>query len=254
MTSHFSRSSQPLPGVRELFPGPYSSTFTLSPYRLLTCNSDLFHPRPGMPTLSNPSPLSPIHDPLRRTDYDVSFISYHIYFLLTLLQVTNPQFQITRHFQSSSIPSTARDTASSTTTDHSHPYTRDLPIPPHVPPHTTHPPTTLQWPNNNPAPSRSPSPEFSPLHRVGPSSLPDNERSSSPITPSPHDPSTELPSQSTSFEQNPLESHSGKKRHKCNICGSRWGRPSSLKIHMVSHTGVKGANLFSFVFSLSQSS
>ena len=53
--------------------------------------------------------------------------------------------------------------------------------------------------------------------------------------------SDELPPRSTSSQQNSPESHAGKNRHKCNICGSTWGRPSSLRIHMVSHTGVKGA-------------
>ena len=78
---------------------------------------------------------------------------------------------------------------------------------------------------------------------VGPSSLPDNEQTSSPMTSSPHmtSNSTEFAPRPT-FEQKAVESHSGKKRHKCDVCGSYWGRPSSLKIHMVSHTGVKGAS------------
>jgi predicted HD phosphohydrolase len=74
--------------------------------------------------------------------------------------------------------------------------------------------------------------------------LPDDERPSSPMTSSPHMASnpTEFAPQPGSFEQKSVETHSGKKRHKCDVCGSYWGRPSSLKIHMVSHTGVKGMN------------
>jgi len=218
MNSHFSRSAQPLPGVRELFP-------------------DLFHPRP-MP-FPNVSPLSATHDsqPQQHTLYDV----------------TNPPLEIFRPFQFSSNPSTAQDTATSTT-DHPHRYTRaHIPFHSHVSPHATHHPSTQRWPNHDPAtntPLRSASPEeLSPRPQprlqiedeVVSSNFPDNERPSPPMTSSPHVPSSsaELPPQSTSFEQRSLESHSDKKRHKCNICGSYWGRPSSLKIHMVSHTGVK---------------
>lgn len=169
----------------------------------------------------------------------------------------NPQVAISRHPQSSSNLSTAQNTASNTT-DHPYRYTRaQTPLRSHVLPHATHPPTQ-RWPNPAPVACTSPrstSPELSPRphpphqlgHGVGPSSLPDNEQPSSPMTSSPLLPpiSTELPHQSTSCDQKSLESLSGKKRHKCNICGSYWGRPSSLKIHMVSHTGVKGARLLS---------
>lgn len=128
-------------------------------------------------------------------------------------------------------------------------------------PGTTHQPT-LRWPHVNPAAITSPSsaspelsPHSTPRQQVdlgpGPSSLPDNETLSPSMTPSPHVPSgsTDLPPQSTSFDHKSPESHSGKKRHRCNVCGSYWGRPSSLKIHMVSHTGVKGAHIPYFSFS-----
>ena len=142
-------------------------------------------------------------------------------------------------------PSTAQHTTA-ITSDQSHPYTR-VRTPAHfrLQPRTPHPPTQ-RWPKPNTVPCTSPTsatPPLSPLpqfpypeYGAGPSILLDNEQLSSPMTSSPHIPSTELPPQPTTS----LESHSGKKRHKCNVCGSYWGRPSSLKIHMVSHTGVKG--------------
>ena len=117
---------------------------------------------------------------------------------------------------------------------------------------------TQQWPSavdsipTSHMPTSSASPDVSspypqPCQQVedgaGPSSLPDNEQSSSPMTSSPVASNPmEFAPQPTSFEQRSVETHSGKKRHKCNVCGSYWGRPSSLKIHMVSHTGVKGAS------------
>ena len=88
---------------------------------------------------------------------------------------------------------------------------------------------------------------------VDPSSLPDNEQISFPMTSSLHitpNP-TKLTPGLNSFdseqmladsEKTLVETHSGKKRHRCDICGSYWGRPSSLRIHMVSHTGVKGVS------------
>lgn len=209
-----SRSTQPLPGVRELFP-------------------DLFYPR------SIPIPYTPYPTMIHR-------LRQH-----NLDDATNPQSPISRHHQPS-YRSTAQDTATSTS-DQSHRYTRGQTLPPsHVQPRPT-PHPTERWPgNDDPAPNTSPrstSPEFSPRpqsrnqleHPAGPSSLPEDEQLSSPLTSSPRVPSgsTELPSQPTPFDQRSLESHSGKKRHKCNVCGSYWGRPSSLKIHMVSHTGVK---------------
>jgi hypothetical protein len=157
---------------------------------------------------------------------------------------------IPRHSQFPSDLSTAQGTAIHPT-DHSHWYTRTRPAPPHshAQPHPTHSPTE-QWPNRHPINRSSPSPELpSPHsqshhqfeHTAGLSSPPDIDQPSSSMTSSPHIPSTstELPPQLTTFEQKSIESHSGKKRHKCNVCGSYWGRPSSLKIHMVSHTGVK---------------
>lgn len=158
---------------------------------------------------------------------------------------------IPRHSQLPPDLSTAQGTAIHPT-DHSHRYTRTRPAPPHshAQPHPTHSPTE-QWPNHHPIARSSASPELpSPHsqsrhpfeHTAGPSSPPDIDQPSSSMTSSPHilSTSTELPPQSTAFEQKSIESHSGKKRHKCNVCGSYWGRPSSLKIHMVSHTGVKG--------------
>lgn len=209
-----SRSAQTLPGIRELFP-------------------DLFYSRPIQ--IPHDSLLSMIHDSRPLSTYDV----------------TNPLIQTPRHPQSPSNSFTARDTATSTS-DHSHRYTRArTPSHSHVPPHITRQPTH-QLPTHGPVVSTSPglaSPELSPRplsrhqieHGAGPSSLPDHETLSSPMTSSPHvqSPSTEFPLQSTSFDRKSPEPHSGKKRHKCNVCGSYWGRPSSLKIHMVSHTGVK---------------
>lgn len=216
MTSHPSRSAQPLPGVRELFP-------------------DLFRSRPTViPPTSSPSM---IYDPQQHTPYDV----------------TNPLFVVQNrpHLPLPDWP-TAQNTAINTS-DQPHRYTR---VPPsftsHEQPHTSHPPTQ-RWPNPNPLPStppRSASPELPSPHppsphshelAAGPSSLPDHEHPSSPMTSPPHtaSASTQLPPQSASFQQRSLESHSTKKRHRCNVCGSYWGRPSSLKIHMVSHTGEK---------------
>ena len=148
---------------------------------------------------------------------------------------------------------TAQGTAIDTT-DHRYPRARFSPTYPysHVQ-RNVH--TTRRWPGvvgNVPTShmsTRSASPETSSPHsqsrqQVGPSSLPDNEQTSSPMTSPPHTASnhTEFLPQPVSFEQRSVETHSGKKRHKCNVCGSYWGRPSSLKIHMVSHTGVKGAS------------
>lgn len=208
-----SRSAQTLPGVRELFP-------------------DLFYSRPM--SIPHDSLLSTIHDSRQPNTYDV----------------TNTQVQTPRHSQSPSNSFTAQGTATSTS-DHPHRYTRPRTHHSHVRPHITRQPTQ-RWPTGGPFVSPSPclaSPELSPHLQsrnqiesgVGPSSLPDNETLSSPMTSSPHPQSSsaEFPPQSTSFDQKSPEPHSGKKRHKCNVCGSYWGRPSSLKIHMVSHTGIK---------------
>lgn len=207
-----SRSAQPLPSIRELFP-------------------DLFHPR-SMPIPDPPSPFV-IHDPQQPDTY----------------QLTNPRLETPRHLESYDSV-TAQDTATSIS-DRPHRYTRASTSHSHAHPCTTHQPT-LRWPYDNPVGITSPSsasPELSPHSTPrqqielgpGPSSLPDNETFSSPMTPSPHVPSgsTDLPLQPTSFGHKSLEPHSGKKRHRCNVCGSYWGRPSSLKIHMVSHTGIK---------------
>ena len=176
--------------------------------------------------------------------------------------MTNPPSTSTpHHFQPSSAPSSwpaAQSTAIGTT---DHRYTRarfNRPTSPysHVQPNAH----TTRWrpdhdvvgrkPTSRMSPPRSASPEVSSPdsqsrhqvdHGIGPSSLPDKEQTSSPMTSSPHTVfhSTEFTQQPT-FEQKSAESHSSKKRHKCDVCGSYWGRPSSLKIHMVSHTGVKG--------------
>jgi hypothetical protein len=224
MTPHLPRSGLPLPGVRELFP-------------------DLFRPRStaGPQTL----PPSAAHDPQQCTPYDVT---------------NPPSASAPHHFQPSPAPSnwpTARSTAVGTT---DHRYTRARFNPPtspysHVRPNTH----TTRWRSDHDvvgrkstsrmSPPRSASPEVSSPdsqsrhqvdHGIGPSSLPDKEQTGSPMTSSPHAAfhSTEFTQQST-FEQKSVEPHSSKKRHKCDVCGSYWGRPSSLKIHMVSHTGVK---------------
>jgi hypothetical protein len=212
MTSRLSRYGQPLPGVRELFP-------------------DLFHPRP----MTTPqAPLSATHD----TTYDITNL---------------PSVSTSRNSQLPPFDrSTARDTAIGTA---DRPYTRvrlNQPDPPHV-----HP--TQRWPNpyvvastpSSHTPPRHSSLEVSSSqlrpqppqveHGVGQSIIPDNERASSPMTSSSHmvSPSAEFESQPSPFEQKSVETHPGKKRHRCDICGSYWGRPSSLKIHMVSHTRVK---------------
>jgi len=158
--------------------------------------------------------------------------------------------------------STAQNTATRTA---DHPYTRarfnsPAPSSSHTQPHGTQ-----QWPNpdvvaNTHTPHVSPtctSPEVSsPYSQPRPqrterwgvsqsNTVHENEEPSSPMTSSPQTASNpaEFAPQSSSFEQKSVETHSGKKRHKCDVCGSYWGRPSSLKIHMVSHTGVKGAYL-----------
>lgn len=179
--------------------------------------------------------------------------------------MTNPPSTSTpHHFQPSPTPSNwppAHNTAMGTT---DHRYTRarfiHLPSPysSHVEPdaHTTRRRSDHDVVGRKSAsrmsPPRSASPEVSSPdsqsrhqldHGIGPSSLPDKEQTSSPMTSSPHAAfhSTEFTQQAT-FEQRSVEPHSSKKRHKCDVCGSYWGRPSSLKIHMVSHTGVKGVS------------
>jgi hypothetical protein len=140
--------------------------------------------------------------------------------------------------------STAQDVTAAGTPDR--PYTRARHI--HLVPADPHaqPLPTQQWPNNVVASSytspRHASPEISPQQaEPGGVGFPDNQQASSSVMSSPHN-SAELALQSTSFEQRPVETHSSKKRHKCDVCGSYWGRPSSLKIHMVSHTRVKGTD------------
>jgi hypothetical protein len=222
MTSHLSRYGPRLPGVRELFPDLFYQQPTVSPHTL---------------------PISPTHDPQQCTPYDATNL---------------PSASTSRHLQfPTSDWSTARNTAIGTT-DRQYIRTRFNNPPPHHPSHvqpSTH--ITQRWPDPDvidsiPTPHTSPrsvSPEVhSPYSQsrqqveceVGSSSLPDNEQTSSPATSSPHmaSNSAEFTPRPT-FEQKSVETHSGKKRHKCEVCGSYWGRPSSLKIHMVSHTGVK---------------
>jgi hypothetical protein len=198
MTPRPSRYGQPLPGVRELFP-------------------DLF-PTPQVP----PPPMT--YDLRRRTTHDWTNTS----------SASTP-----RH--SPPYWATARGTAIGTT-DHQYPPVHSNPTQQQPTNYDIAPSTSIPY-----MPPRSASPEDSspcsqPRQQVecgtGPSSLPDNEPASSPMTSSPHmaSCSTEFASQPTSFDRNSVET---KKRHKCDVCGSYWGRPSSLKIHMVSHTGVK---------------
>lgn len=212
MTSRFSRYGQPLPGVRELFP-------------------DLFQ---RSMTTPHASPLHAFHDTQRHATYDM----------------TNPSSP-SHNFQP---PTSGGFTAQSTAIDTDRPYTHPHPAPhPHTRPHAQ------RWSDDagpstfsSHLPQRSASPETSSSYRpfhphqperggVGPSSLTDNEQTSSPMTSSPHPApnSAESIPQPAPCEQKSVETHSGKKRHKCDVCGSYWGRPSSLKIHMVSHTGIK---------------
>jgi hypothetical protein len=221
MTSHLSRYGPRLPGVRELFP-------------------DLFYPRP---VVTPQASLSPTHDSRQHTPYDVTNI---------------PSVSTSRHSQlpSSSWP-TAQDTAIDTPDHHRYTPARFNNLPPHYSHVQSNTHITQRWPDPDVVdsipishtPPRSVSPEaplpYSQSRQqvecgVGPSSLPDNEQTSSPMTSSSHmaSNSTEFARWQT-FEQKPAESHTGKKRHRCDVCGSYWGRPSSLKIHMVSHTGVK---------------
>ena len=222
---------------------------------LQTCTVDLFHPR-SMITPQT-SPPSATHDSQEPTFYDVGFISLPLFIRLfsNHSQATNPPSASTSPRLQP--PPFDRFTAQSTaidTTDHRYTRARFNPLAPpyfHVQ-RNIH--ITRRWPDvvgSIPAPhmpTRSASPEVSSPHSqsrqqaehgVGPSSLPDNEKTSSPMTSSPH-----MTPNPTEFAPQPtsVETHSGKKRHKCNVCGSYWGRPSSLKIHMVSHTGVKGVS------------
>ena len=178
--------------------------------------------------------------------------------------MTNPPSTSTpHHFQPSPTPSNwpAAQSTAMGTTDHRYTrarFTRLTSPYSHAQPNTH----TARWRSDHDvasrksisrmSPPRSASPEVSSpdsqsrhqLDRgIGPSSLPDKEQTSSPMTSSPHAAfhSTEFAQQAT-FDQKSVESHSSKKRHKCDVCGSYWGRPSSLKIHMVSHTGVKGVS------------
>ena len=172
--------------------------------------------------------------------------------------MTNPSPVSTPpHFQ---LPPSNQFTAHGTAIGADHPYTRahsdNAPPYSHPRPHI-HP--TQGWPKHDATSSTYPtivsptsaSPGSSPRsqsrqqfeHGTGPSTIPDKEQADSPMTSSPHmaSDSAEFAPQPASFDHKEVETHSGKKRHKCNVCGSYWGRPSSLKIHMVSHTGVKGA-------------
>jgi hypothetical protein len=209
-----SRHGLPLPGVRELFP-------------------DLFRPR----SMTTPqTPPSATHDQ-QRTTYDMT----------NLPPVLTP-----RHLQPApSHRPTAQNTATRTA---DHPYTRarfnsPAPSSSHSQPHGTQ-----QWPNpdvvaSTHTPHVSPtctSPEVSSPYsqphpqrverwEVGQSgTVHDDEQPSSPMTPPSQMASNlaEFAPQHSSFEQKSVETHSGKKRHKCDVCGSYWGRPSSLKIHM----------------------
>lgn len=213
-----------------------------------------------MTTPQTPPPPTP-HDS-ERTTHDVSFLLHCVFGPLVSdrSQMTNlPSVPTPRHRQHSH-RSTAHDTATSTA-DHRHPYTRApshhlASAYPHIQPHVTQ-----RWPDPDlvastsfsHVPQRFTSPEVtSPSSQHNPrqtehgevdrSTLLDDEQVSSPMSPSSHMATNpaEFAPQPGSFEQRSPETHSGKKRHKCDICGSYWGRPSSLKIHMVSHTGVKG--------------
>jgi len=165
-----------------------------------------------------------------------------------------PSVSTPRHPQlAPSHRSDAQNTATRTA-DHQYPRARfNNPAPSSS---HTQPRGTQQWPNpdvvaSTPSPHVSPelsSPHHQPVERgeVRQSgTVPDNEQPSSPMTSPPHTASNppEFLPQPSPLEQKSVETHSGKKRHRCNVCGSHWGRPSSLKIHMVSHTGVKGADL-----------
>ena len=78
-------------------------------------------------------------------------------------------------------------------------------------------------------------------HGIGPSSFPGGERTSYLVPLSPRMvPDTTRSALRLSLEGKSIRTRSCKKRHKCKVCGSYWERPSFLKIHMVSHTGVKG--------------
>ena len=206
-------------------------------------------------------PPSTTHEPVT---YEVSSIPLAYLFVLSQtnhLQSTNlPPISNPRHRPALLHRSPAKNTAPRTA-DHPYPRVRfnsPAPSSSHTQPHGTH-----QWPNpdvvaSTPPPHVSPaysSPEASsPYSQYPPQradygadqydTVPENEQSSSPMTLSPHTVSNpnEFAPQPDSFEQKSVETHSGKKRHKCDVCGSYWGRPSSLKIHMVSHTGVKGAH------------
>jgi hypothetical protein len=238
----------------------------LPSHRLQTCAVDLFHPRPMITPQTSPPSMT--YDSQEPTPYDVSSISLFLFVRLfsNRSQLTNPPSASTSpHLQ---LPPSDRSTAQGTaidTTDHRYTRARFNHLAPpysHVQ-HNIH--ITQRWPDVDGSipishiSTRSASPEVSSPHShsrqqlehgVGPSRFPDNEQTSSPMTSSPQMTSnpTEFAPQPTSFEQRSVETHSGKKRHKCNVCGSYWGRPSSLKIHMVSHTGVKGVSWSNFPF------
>ena len=78
-------------------------------------------------------------------------------------------------------------------------------------------------------------------HGIGPSGLPGGERTSFPGPLSPRmAPDMTRSTPQPSLEGKSIRTRSYKRRHKCDVCGSYWERPSFLKIHMVTHTGVKG--------------
>ena len=239
----------------------------LPSHRLQTYAVELFRPQP-MVTPQTSSPSASTHDSQEPTPYDESSIS--LFSLISLSsdrsQATNlPSTSISHHLQ---VPPSDQSTVQGTaidTTDHQ--YTRARFDVPHVGEgrYEVDVHITQRWPDvvgNTPTShmsTRSTSPEvFSPHsqssqqveHRVGPSGLPDNEQASSPMTSSPHvafNPTItnliDFAPQPTSSKQRSVKTHSGKRRYRCDVCDSGWGRPSSLTMHMVSHSGVKGAHV-----------
>jgi hypothetical protein len=240
MASHSPHFGLPLPGIRDLFPGMCSSA-ARSP-------SMNIRPRPFPSTAHSRSPGTfPVGDPRPATAHSQWRMSRPFSFVIC---PSSNHFQVELSPAITSFhpqpPSTYRSTARDRTIDPvDRPYMRahfrDPVLPyPHVP-QSIH---ITRWGPGHSVDRRFIPRELTPdsrsrhkiEHGIGPSGPPGKERTGFPVPLSPR-----MVSDTTgSLEGKSIGTRSRKKGHKCEVCGSHWKRPSFLKIHMVSHTRVKG--------------
>lgn len=212
--------------------------------------------------MTAPQALPPLatHGPLRYTPNDVCSIPP-----LPLCPFSNscqamgppPASTFTQSQLPSPDQSTARDHIIDTI---DRPYTRtpscDLVFPyPHVPPsiHKTQlgsdhsvdrrsiPHTPSRFIPREITPDHDSRSRHNVEHGIGPSVPHGEERTSFPVPSSSRMVSdTTRSAPQLTLEGRSIRTRSRKKQHKCDVCGSYWERPSFLRIHMVSHTRVKG--------------